>query len=396
MIKVQTLKGFRDFLPVEQRKRQFVLNTLKNVFESYGFEALETPSLEYEEVLSGKYGDEGDKLMYKFKDLGDRNVALRYDQTVPLARVIAQYQNEIPFPFKRYQIQNVWRAENTQKGRYREFLQVDVDIVGIYNLLADAEIINLALDCIDKLGFKNITLYVNDRKIFNGIDSKYILSLDKLEKIGRDGVLKELNQKGLGEKGAEELLSKIENSDIPENLSQLFKLINKSKTNEINIKFKPTLARGLNYYTGTIFELSIDGINLGSIGGGGRFDNLIGIFAGREIPAVGFSFGFDRVIEAMEELDIFPKNLQSKNVFVAFSSSELQEKALEIATKLRNKNISSEFYLEDASLEKQLKYADKKQIPYSIVVSEKDLIFKNMEKRTQENLSLEEIIEKLK
>jgi histidyl-tRNA synthetase len=396
MIKVQTLKGFRDFLPQEQRKRQFVLTTLKNVFESYGFESLETPSLEYEEVLSGKYGDEGDKLMYKFKDLGDRNVALRYDQTVPLARVVAQYQNEIPLPFKRYQIQNVWRAENTQKGRYREFLQVDADIVGIYNPLADAEIINLALDCVDKLGFKNITLFVNDRKIFNGIESKYILSLDKLDKIGRDQVLKELNEKGLGEKGAEELLVKIETSEISENLSELFKLIKKIRNDQANIKFKPTLARGLNYYTGSIFELVVEGSNLSSIGGGGRYDDLIGIFAGKEIPAVGFSFGFDRVVEAMEELDLFPKNLDITNVFVAFSTSELQEKALETATKLRNENIASEFYLEDASLEKQLKYADKKQIPYSIVVSEKELVFKDMEKRTQENLTLEEIIKKLK
>ena len=395
MIKVQTLKGFRDFLPKEIRKRQFVLNTLKNVFESYGFEPLETPSLEYEEILSGKYGDEGDKLMYKFKDLGQRDVALRYDQTVPLARAIAQYQNEITLPFKRYQIQNVWRAENTQKGRYREFLQVDADIVGIYNPLADSEIINLAIDAVCNLGFKNITLFINDRKIFNGVEEKYILSLDKLDKIGRDGVLKQLSEKGLGDKNAEELLTRIENTKLPENLEGLIKLIKKEKK-EINIKFKPTLARGLNYYTGAIFELTIEGSNLGSIGGGGRYDNLIGVFAGKDIPAVGFSFGFDRVLEAMEELNLFPKNLGNSNVFVAFSSSDLQEKALEIVEKLRNENIPSEFYLEDANLEKQLKYADKKQIPYSIVVSNNELVFKDMEKRIQENLTLVEIIKKLK
>ncbi len=395
MIKVQTLKGFRDFLPKEIKKRQFVLSTLKNVFESYGFEPLETPSLEYEEVLTGKYGDEGDKLMYKFKDLGQRNVALRYDQTVPLARAIAQYQNEIPLPFKRYQIQNVWRAENTQKGRYREFLQVDADIIGIFNPLADAEIINLAIDSVSKLGFTNITLFINDRKIFNGIEEKYIPSLDKLDKIGRDGVLRELSEKGLGEKNAEELLTRIENTNLPESLEGLIRLIKKEKDG-INIKFKPTLARGLNYYTGAIFELAIEGSNLGAIGGGGRYDNLIGIFAGKDIPAVGFSFGFDRVLEAMEELDLFPKNLGDGSVFVAFSSPDLQEKALEIVTKLRNENIPSEFYLEDASLEKQLKYADKKQVPYSIVVSSNELIFKDMEKRTQESLTLEEIIKKLK
>lgn len=396
MIKVKTLKGFRDFLPDESKKRQFVLQTLKKVFESYGFEPLETPSLEYEEVLAGKYGEEGDKLMYKFKDLGERNVALRYDQTVPLARVIAQYQNEIPLPFKRYQIQNVWRAENTQKGRYREFLQIDVDIVGIYSPLSDAEIISLSIDAVNKLGFKNTTLYINDRKIFQGLESKYVSTIDKLEKIGRENVLKELNEKGLSQKEAEELLAKIENAQIPDSLNELFKALKTMGKDGSEIKFKPALARGLNYYTGSIFELTVKGSNLGSIGGGGRYDNLIGIFAGKDIPAVGFSFGFDRLIETMEELDLFPKDLNGNNVFVAFSSSDLQEKALKITTELRQANINSEFYLEDASLEKQLKYADKKQIPYSIVVFNKELILKDMEKRTQETLSLEDVIKKLK
>lgn len=395
MIKVQTLKGFRDFLPTEERKRQFILDTLKDVFESYGFEPLETPSLEYEEILSEKYGDEGDKLMYKFKDLGGRSVALRYDQTVPLARVIAQYSNDLPMPFKRYQIQNVWRAENTQKGRYREFLQVDADIVGTYSPLSDAEIISMSLKAVDKLGFKNVTLFINDRKIFNDLESKYILSLDKLDKIGKEEVLKELSAKGLGDEKALELLTKIENSELPDNLNGLFKLLKKSNPSEPNLKFKPTLARGLNYYTGVIFELVADGINLGAIGGGGRYDDLIGVFAGKEIPAIGFSFGFDRVLEAMEELDLFPQNLKNDTVFVAFSTSELQEKALDITNKLRGEKISAEFYLEDASLEKQLKYADKKQLPYSLVVMENELILKDMEKRTQEKITLEELIKKL-
>jgi histidyl-tRNA synthetase len=396
MINVQTLKGFRDFLPKEERKRQYVLNTLKNVFESYGFEPLETPSLEYQEILSEKYGDEGDKLMYKFKDLGDRNVALRYDQTVPLARVIAQYSNDLPMPFKRYQIQNVWRAENTQKGRYREFLQVDADIVGTYSPLSDAEIISMSLTAVNKLGFKNVTLFINDRKIFNGLEPKYILTLDKLDKIGKDEVLKELSAKGLGDEKALELLNKIEGAELPENLNELFKLIKKSCSFEPNIKYKPTLARGLNYYTGVIFELVADGINLGSIGGGGRYDDLIGVFAGKEIPAVGFSFGFDRVIEAMDELDLFPKDLNKNTVFVAFSTPELQEKALEITNKLREENIKSELYLEEANLEKQLKYADKKQIPFSLVVMENELIFKDMEQRSQETTTLQELINKLK
>jgi len=393
---IQTLKGFRDFLPKETRKRQFVIETLKKVFESYGFEPLETPSLEYEEILMGKYGEEGEKLMYKFNDNGGRKVALRYDQTVPLARIASQYQNDLPTPLKRYQIQNVWRSENTQKGRYREFLQVDVDTVGVYSPLADAEIIDLAITAVFKLGFKNAVMYVNDRKIFENLENKYVSAIDKLEKIGRDKVLDELVEKGLTKENAESILSKIENAQMPESLNEIFKILKKTDKDEVEIKFKPTLARGLDYYTDSIFELVIEGTNLGSIGGGGRYDNLIGIFAGRDIPAVGFSFGFDRLIEAMDELDLFPKDLNKNNVFVAFSDSDLQEKALEITEKLRSDGINAEYYLEDATLEKQLKYADKKQIPYSIVVSKNELGFKDMQKRTQENLTLEEIINKLK
>jgi len=393
MTNTQTLKGFRDFLPKNVRKRQYVIDALKKVFDSYGFEPLETPSLEYEELLSGNYGEEGDKLMYKFKDNGDRNVALRYDQTVPLARVVAQYQNDLPMPFKRYQIQNVWRAENTQKGRYREFLQVDVDTVGSYSPLADSEIINLAMDAVSRLGFKNVTMYINDRKIFENLENKYISTIDKLEKIGREKVLEELIEKGLSKEKAEQLLTKIENSKMPESIDEIIKVF--KKRGGFEVKSKPTLARGLDYYTGSIFELAIEGLSLGSIGGGGRYDNLIGIFAGKDIPAVGFSFGFDRLIEAMEELDLFPKSLNVNDVFVAFPSSELQQKTLEVCQKLRKANINAEFYLEDASLEKQLKYADKKEIPYSIIVEDNNLVFKNMIKRTQENLTLEEIIKKL-
>src|SRR3989304_5048100 len=192
MILPKTLKGFRDFLPKDARKRQYVIDTLRKVFESYGFEPLETPALEYEEILSGKYGEEGERLMYKFQDLGGRNVAMRYDQTVPLARVVAQYQNDLPLPFKRYQIQNVWRAENTQKGRYREFLQVDADTVGSSSLSADAEIIAIAIKSFEKLGFKNFKVLINDRKIFANLDNKAIIIIDKLTKIGLDGVREEL------------------------------------------------------------------------------------------------------------------------------------------------------------------------------------------------------------
>ncbi len=398
MVNVQLLKGFRDFLPSVVKKREYVLNTLKKVFESYGFEPLETPSLEYEEILTGKYGDEGDKLMYKFKDLGGRNVALRYDQTVPLARVIAKYaprgdagQNELPIPFKRYQIQNVWRAENTQKGRYREFLQVDVDTIGIYSPLADLEILQIVYESFKRLKL-DIKIKINDSSLVKGINPKYLRIIDKLNKIGEESVLKELK-----ELNAEDIFKKVSSMEPTERIIDIMKEFQKLGYPPETIKPDNTLVRGLEYYTGLIFEVVLKkSPDSSSLGGGGRYDNLIGIFAGRDIPAVGFSFGFDRLIEAMEELKLFPKNLNGNNVFVAFSSSDLQEKALEITIKLRAENIASEFYLEDASLEKQLKYADKKQVPYSIIVSDKELIFKDMEKRIQEVLSLEDIIKKLK
>lgn len=405
MIKIQTLKGFRDFLPDALKKRQFVLETLKKVFEYYGFEPLETPGLEYQEVLAGKYGKEGDKLMYKFKDLGKRDVALRYDQTVPLARVIAQYQNEIPLPFKRYQIQNVWRAENTQKGRYREFLQVDVDTVGSYSPLSDAEIISLLIESLKILGFKKFKVLVNDRMLFSnlpkrGITEKelpvFIRAIDKLKKIGKEKVLEELIQNGIPSEFATYILQAVEYEKPTQRINEIFSVLEKMGINNENYDFLPTLARGLDYYTGLIFEVEVEGYDVGSIAGGGRYDNLIGMFAGNDVPAVGFSFGFDRLIESMDQLNLFPQNLNKNNVFVAFSSSDLQEKALKTTTELRQANINSEFYLEDATLEKQLKYADKKQIPYSVVVFNKELILKDMKKRTQETLSLEEIIKKLK
>lgn len=405
MINVQTLKGFRDFLPVNARKRQYVIDALKKVFESYGFEPLETPALEYEEVLTGKYGAEGDKLMYKFKDNGDRKVALRYDQTVPLARVVAQYQNDLPMPFKRYQIQNVWRADNTQKGRYREFMQVDADIVGSYSPLSDAEIISVLNSSLKSLGFKKFKILINDRKVFSNLVEENIISkeemasviraVDKIKKIGEEEVVREISNAGITMEKAKQILQTIlsqEKTDAIRDIANYLESLNISKD---VFQFESTLARGLDYYTGLIMEVEIDGYDVGSIAGGGRYDNLIGVFAGRDIPAVGFSFGFDRIIEAMEELDLFPKDLSKNNVFVAFSNSELQKKALEVTTKLRDKGVNAEYYLEDTTLEKQLKYADKKQIPFCIIVEEDTLKFKNMQERTQEDLSLEEIIKKL-
>ncbi|MDO8620749.1 MAG: histidine--tRNA ligase [Candidatus Levybacteria bacterium] len=391
----QTLKGFRDFLPKEAKKRQYVLDTLKKVFESYGFEPLETPALEYEEILLGKYGDEGDKLMYRFEDNGKRKVALRYDQTVPLARVVAQGQNELPMPFKRYQIQNVWRAENTQKGRYREFLQCDADIVGVSSPLADAEIIALANKSLETLGFKKYKIKVNDRKIFENIDLESIKILDKLGKIGPKKVEEELERIN-----SKEILNKIENSKPLETTDVILKTLNNLGINQSNCEFFPTLARGLDYYTGMIFEIEIEGYSAGSVCGGGRYDNLIGMFAGKQIPAVGFAFGFDRLMEAMEDLNLFPKDLQTTKILVTVFSPELKEKSLQITTLLREKGINTEIYLEEnVKMDKQLKYADKKQIPYAIIigpdeVSKNMVTLKNMKTRNQKTV-LQNEIEKL-
>lgn len=382
-VEPRTLKGFRDFLPKEARKRSFVLNILKEVFESYGFEPLETPALEYEDILSGKYGDEGDKLMYRFTDNGDRKVAMRYDQTVPLARVVAQYQNDLPLPFKRYQIQNVYRAENTQKGRYREFLQVDVDTVGSTSLLADAEIISIAVKSFEKLGFKNFKVLINDRKNFEGIDTKAITIIDKLNKIGPAEVQEELKNSGFDP----ELLLEVKNKPQTETLSKIIESINNTDQNVFNyIQYDPTLARGLSYYTGLILEVVCDDYPTGSLGGGGRYDNLVGMFTNNSIPAVGFAFGFDRVIEAMTELNLFPIDLEEAKILVTNTSPNSSK----IANTLRAKGIKTELYVDEKDLDKQLKYADKKQIPFVLIIDQA-LTLKNMKTGEKKEVTLDQL-----
>ncbi|MEK7450708.1 MAG: histidine--tRNA ligase [Patescibacteria group bacterium] len=399
---IQTLKGFRDFLPKEAKKRQYVLDTLKKVFESYGFEPLETPSLEYEEILLGKYGSEGDKLMYRFEDNGKRKVALRYDQTVPLARVVAQYQNELPMPFKRYQIQNVWRAENTQKGRYREFLQCDIDTVGSNSISTDAEIIACILDATRKLNFKGYSMRINDRQIFKNynLSPKAIVELDKTDKEGPIVFLKQLMLEGKSNQEGDAIFDAIVKSKQTKNIQDLFSVLRSMGYKEGRNKdfwFDQTLARGLDYYTGLIFELRMESYGALSIGGGGRYDNLIGMFAGKQIPAVGFAFGFDRLVEAMGELNLFPKDLQTTKVLVTIFSPELLSKSAEITALLRAKGINTEIYLEeDAKMDKQLKYADKKQIPYVVIigpdeVSKNMVTLKNMQTRGQKTIPQNEI-----
>src|SRR6266567_3401955 len=288
MIKPQTLKGFRDFLPQEARKRKFVNKTLKNVFESFGFEPLETPTLEYEEILAGKYGEEGEKLMYRFEDNGKRRVAMRYDQTVPLARVVAQYQNQLPMPFKRYQIQPVWRAENTQKGRYREFLQCDIDTVGTDSPLADGELLQVIVKSYQALGFKKLNILINDRETFEGLSAQAITVIDKLKKIGFDGVCQELVAKGIigtleeAKLTVQSLLDRQPSS----RLTDIIKILDDTGVDTDSLTFSPTLARGLDYYTGLIIEVEVPEYPAGSLGGGGRYDNLIGMFMNQtNLPA---------------------------------------------------------------------------------------------------------------
>lgn len=387
---LQTLKGFRDFLPQEARKRQYVIDVLKKTFESFGFEPLETPALEYEEVLAGKYGEESQKLMYRFKDAGDRDVAMRYDQTVPLARVVAQYANSLPLPFKRYQIQPVWRAENPQKGRFREFLQADIDIVGSSSPLSDAEIIQVVLKGYESLGFKNITVLINDRSVFEGIDPKAISVIDKLKKIGEGEVKKELVSKGFDPS----LLDQIQNAKQTESIKNCSNIL--EKIGIANIKFEPTLARGLDYYTGLIFEIEAEGYSGGSVGGGGRYDNLIGVFAGKSIPAVGFSFGFDRTLEAMDELGLFPTDLTTLKVLVTVPSVETIGKSLETANKLRSSDINVEVYPDaNVGTDKQLKYADKKGIPFVVLFEDGQTVLKDMKSGEKSESSAEEIRKKL-
>lgn len=387
-IEPKTLKGFRDFLPSEMRKRNYVLNVLKKTFESYGFEPLETPVLEYEEILTGKYGEEGDKLMYRFKDNGDRDVAMRYDQTVPLARVMAQYQNDLPLPFKRYQIQNVYRADNTQKGRFREFLQVDVDTVGSSSPLSDSEIIELVYKCFKALQLK-IKITINDRKLLKNLETGQIVALDKLDKFGEEKVLEELQKTGLTLDKAKKILADTKTIQASNELSNIKELF--EKNNDGSLIFDPTLARGLEYYTGLVFEVNSDTYSAGSLGGGGRYDNLIGMFTNQTIPAVGFSFGFDRIMEAMDELNLFPNELGGADLLVTNTS----EKSPKFADELRSKGFRVELYVDEKDLDKQLRYADKKLIPYVLIVGEK-LEIKNMKTGEQKEITLENLPNEIK
>jgi len=396
---IQPPKGFRDFLPEKSLQRNFLIEKLKTLFERFGFDPLETPTLEYAEVLLGKYGEEADKLIYIFEDKGGRKLGLRYDQTVPLARVVSQYQN-LPKPFKRYQIQSVFRAENPQKGRFREFIQADIDIVGEESLLAEAEIIAASLKIFKELGFKKIKIFINDRKNFENLDKKVISAIDKLEKVGEEKVIEEIAKiKSISCDEAKAILNQIKNKKPTETILKLFSLLKTyDLKEEEDFVFKPTLARGLDYYTGIIFEAVDDNYKGGSLGGGGRYDNLIGIFLENSIPACGFAFGFDRLLEAGNELNLFPKKSTATKVLVTIFSKNFIEKSIKVAAFLREKNINTELFLNpEKKLDKQLKYADKKGIPYVLILGEEEVKknvvkLKDLKTGSQKEFSLEEAL----
>lgn len=403
---LQTLKGFRDFLPAEKRARDFVEGKIRRVFERFGFEPLETPTLEYADLLLGKYGDEADKLVYRFTDRGERDVALRYDQTVPTARVLSQYQNELGKGFRRYQIQNVFRADKPQKGRYREFTQCDADIFGVKSELADAEILTVYAAIYQGLGLTDLVIEYNDRETLIATLTPYatdgvsvasiIQSVDKLDKQAPAEVAAELVAKGLAPEQASQALEAIKQATPSPRLAEITRAAIELGVPEAALRFNPALARGLDYYTGLIFEGKIPGFT-GSVGGGGRYDRLIPSLGGPDIPAVGFGLGFDRTVEVMLARELIQSGATTRVLVTIFAPS-LQGQALQAAAALRTAGINTELY-PDASdrLDKQFKYADKKAIPYALVIGESEaasgvVTLKNLATREQQTLPLDEVI----
>lgn len=403
----QTLKGFRDFLPEVMTVRNYVKNLLIETFETFGFEPLETPTLEYSTTLMGKYGDEADKLVYSFTDNGDRKIGMRYDLTVPTAKVLAIYNQQIPMPFKRYQIQPVWRAENTQKGRYREVLQCDIDIFGTLSPIADAEILAIINTVLQKLNFKSYTILINSRTVLNNIlvacnitenKNSVLQSLDKYGKIGQDGVTKELITKNLSEATITALFKYIKQAQPDEYLQQVINQLKIMGVSENNYKFDPTIVRGLDYYTGPIFETVVTEPKIGSITGGGRYDNLIKSLGGPDISAVGTTIGLDRIVDCITELNLLPNLPKTKTkVLVANFGDDTLSESLALITNLRNNNIASSFYPDAEKLGKQFKYADSLGIPFVAIIGTDEaknnqVTLKNMTTGEQKQLNLSEIV----
>jgi len=368
MQQLQTLKGFRDFLPSEVRQRQYLIEKIKSLFEQWGFEPLESPVLEYAELFKGQIGED-EKLFFKFTDQGGREVALRYDQTVPTARIVAQYRNEIKLPFKRYQIGTVYRAEKPQAGRYREFLQADADIFGISSPVADAQVIALSLEIYKMLGFKNAKVLINDRALLKNMPYEAIVAIDKLKKIGEEGVIKEMEGKGVDSDKAKEYLSSIKNIKPNETINVILDYLKSMGYDQSWYAFDPSIARSFAYSSGPIWEVVIPEYSSGSVLGGERYDNLIESIGGVKIPATGFAVGFDRTFEAAKQLGLLPEKNSTAKVLVTVFNSSLLNKSIAYANKLRQKGIDVDIYPDsEQKLGKQMKYADDKKIPFVIII----------------------------
>ncbi len=443
-------KGTRDFSPEEVSKRQFIFDTIRHQFQMFGYAPIETPSFENLSTLTGKYGEEGDRLIFKILNSGDylakadekllqeknsqklistiSEKALRYDLTVPFARYVVQHQNDITFPFKRYQMQPVWRADRPQKGRFREFYQCDADVVGSDSLLQEVELISLYDAVFTQLNVP-VEIHLNNRKVLSGlaevadISDKLIdftVALDKLDKIGEEKVKEEMLSKGIPQISIDKLSalfsmegdfhlqlialesilgqSEIGMQGIKE-LDFVFRKVQKLGLNSAELILNLTLARGLDYYTGAILEVKAKNVELGSIGGGGRYDDLTGIFGLNGISGVGISFGLDRIYLVLDELNLFPESVENSLDVLFINFGELEaEKSMELAKQLRENGIRCELYPENAKMKKQMQYADKKSVRYVALLGEEELksgklMLKNMETGNQEPVAFEELIE---
>ncbi len=440
--------GTRDFSPEQIAKRTFIFDTIKSVFVRYGFQPIETPAMEKLSTLTGKYGEEGDKLLFKIlnnglnrpekhisaklaldkvlqgknaEDLTER--ALRYDLTVPFARYVVMHQNEIEFPFKRYQIQPVWRGDRPARGRYREFYQCDADVVGSNSLMYEAELVKIYDSVFATLGF-GVTIKINNRKVLFGIAEaagvadKFVdmtVAIDKLDKIGIDGVKKELTERGLSLESIEKIQAILQENTLEglqihfnnsptgqkgiEELNTVFGYL--SHTSLVNqLQFDITLARGLNYYTGCILEVAAHGVLMGSIGGGGRYDDLTSNFGLKGVSGVGISFGAERIYDVMQELKLFPENIaQSLQVLLIAFDANTHKKAFEYVQKIRSAGINAELYPDPVALKKQMKYANARAVPYVLLIGSEEvesglLSLKNMMTGAQEKLEIGNVIAK--
>ena len=453
-LKPSLAKGTRDFSPIEMEKRNYIFDTIKSVFKKYGYNEIQTPSFENLNTLTGKYGEEGDQLIFKILNSGDylsklsseqrgshssqsltpiiSEKALRYDLTVPFARYVVMHQNDITYPFKRYQIQPVWRADRPQRGRYREFYQCDADVVGSESLLNEAEFIAIYFEVLQKLGLKDFSIKINNRKVLAGIAEalnrsdlliSMTVAIDKLDKIGVEGVEKELIERGFTQDNIIQLRPILQSSgSIDEQLSVLHSFLKSSEIGKKGIQeiedvisyvsvldpqilnsleLDITLARGLNYYTGTILEVKTNEVQMGSIGGGGRYDDLTGMFGLSGLTGVGISFGADRIYDVLEELDLFPQKAGvGTKVLISNFDAAAEKYALPLLQKLRKRGISAEIYPASSKLKKQMVYANAKNIPFVILIGNVEIqsglfTLKNMENGDQQQVTEEELFKLL-